>query len=63
MDEKHEMHIVLLDNQYEGKLAEAISKSSLFILINGQDIEFLNGRYTKLSDGDNVAMIPLVAGG
>jgi molybdopterin converting factor small subunit len=52
-----------LDSQYEGKFAEAASKSSLFILVNGQDIEFLNGRYTKLSYGASVAMIPLVAGG
>lgn len=54
-----------LDKEYEGKLWETISKSNLniSILVNGRDIEFLRGMNAYLSDGDRVAIIPLVAGG
>jgi len=54
-----------LDKKYEGKLWETISKSNLniSILVNGRDIEFLRGMNAFLSDGDRVAIIPLVAGG
>lgn len=33
------------------------------ILVNGRDIEYLSGIRTKLKDGDEVAIIPPVAGG
>ncbi len=33
------------------------------VLVNGRDIEYLNGMRTKLKDGDEVAIIPPVAGG
>jgi len=33
------------------------------VLVNGVDIEYLNGMETKLKDGDEVAIIPPVAGG
>jgi molybdopterin synthase sulfur carrier subunit len=33
------------------------------VLVNGMDIESLNGMETKLKDGDEVAIIPPVAGG
>ena len=33
------------------------------ILINGQDIEFLNGLETKLKEGDTVTIFPPVGGG
>lgn len=33
------------------------------VLINGRDIEYLSGMRTKLKDGDEVAIIPPVAGG
>jgi MoaD family protein len=54
-----------LDKEYEGKLWETISKSNLniSILVNGRDIEFLRGMNAYFSDGDRVAIIPLVAGG
>jgi MoaD family protein len=52
-----------LDKEYGGRIAEAISKSNLFILVNGQDTEFLGGQDTRLSDGDSVAITPVVAGG
>jgi len=54
-----------LDKEYEGKLWETISKSNMniYILLNGRDIEFLRGINAHLSNGDRVAIIPLVAGG
>jgi len=33
------------------------------ILVNGQDIAFLEGIGTRLADGDEVLMLPLVGGG
>jgi len=33
------------------------------ILVNGREIEFLEGLRTKLKDGDTVALFPPVAGG
>lgn len=35
----------------------------LKILVNGRDIDFLQGLETKLKDGDVVTLIPPVAGG
>jgi MoaD family protein len=35
----------------------------VLILVNGQDIDFLQKSETQLSDGDEVVMVPLVAGG
>lgn len=54
-----------LDEKCERKLWETISKSNLniSILVNGRDIEFLQGVNAQLSNGDRVAIIPLVAGG
>lgn len=33
------------------------------ILLNGRDVEFLNGLLTKLNDGDEVVIIPPAGGG
>ena len=33
------------------------------IMVNGRQIEFLNGIDTPLTDGDEVLILPLVAGG
>jgi molybdopterin synthase sulfur carrier subunit len=33
------------------------------LMVNGRDIEFLNGMETVLQDGDEFMMIPFVAGG
>ncbi|OGP54294.1 MAG: hypothetical protein A2Y65_10985 [Deltaproteobacteria bacterium RBG_13_52_11] len=33
------------------------------ILVNGQDIGFLNGMETELRDGDEILILPLVGGG
>lgn len=52
-----------LDKEFSGRIADAVSKSTLFIIVNGQDIEFLGGQDTKLSDEDRIALTPIVAGG
>ncbi|MGI9558147.1 MAG: MoaD/ThiS family protein [Thermodesulfobacteriota bacterium] len=33
------------------------------IYVNNEDIRFLDGKDTKLSDSDNVSIIPAIAGG
>jgi len=38
-------------------------KKNVKILVNGRDIDFLNGVSTKLKDGDIVVFVPPVAGG
>ena len=42
----------------EGRLS-----SSMIILVNGQDVELLNGLETTLGPEDNVVFFPMVAGG
>lgn len=38
-------------------------KKNVKILVNGRDIDFLDGISTKLKDGDIVVFVPPVAGG
>ena len=57
-----------LSTIYGEELNRAIVGSSagqflVLILINGKDIDFLQKSRTSLSDGDNVTIVPLVAGG
>ncbi len=33
------------------------------IFVNGEDVRFLNGLATKVKDGDEVSIVPAVAGG
>jgi molybdopterin synthase sulfur carrier subunit len=33
------------------------------VFVNGQDIRFLNGDKTKLKNGDEISIIPAIAGG
>jgi len=42
----------------EGKLRRFIN-----IYVNEEDIRFLDGESTKLKDGDDVSVIPAIAGG
>jgi len=42
----------------EGKLRRFIN-----IYVNEEDIRFLDGESTKLGDGDDVSIIPAIAGG
>jgi molybdopterin synthase sulfur carrier subunit len=59
----------LSDKYSQGKLeGEVFDKSSrvqkyVKILVNGRDIDFLDGPSTQLKDGDIVAMFPPVGGG
>jgi len=43
--------------------ADGLPKKTVKIFVNGRDIEFLNGLSTVLKDGDEVALVPPVAGG
>jgi len=48
-----------LENYYEdGKL-----RSDIVIMINGRNIYFLDGLNTKLKNGDEVLIMPIVVGG
>lgn len=45
-------------NKDESILAEKIK-----IMVNGRNIDFLDGLATQLKEGDRVAIFPLIAGG
>ncbi|MEM3113562.1 MAG: ubiquitin-like small modifier protein 1 [Nitrososphaerota archaeon] len=38
-------------------------KKTVKVFVNGRDIEFINGLSTELDEGDEVVLIPPVAGG
>ncbi len=57
-----------LDKQYPGikeRLCEADGKLRRFInvYVNEEDIRFLEGPDTRLKDGDDISIIPAIAGG
>jgi molybdopterin synthase sulfur carrier subunit len=59
-----------LSNKYsQGKLERQVFdesgkvRKSVKIMVNGSDVDFLEGPTTLLKDGDIVAMFPPVAGG
>ena len=57
-----------LDNQYPG-IKEKIFDSSgnlrqfVNIFINGEDVRYLEGVRTKVNSGDEISIVPAVAGG
>ncbi len=57
-----------LENQYPGikeRLCDADGKLRRFInvYVNEEDIRFLEGPDTRLKDGDDISIIPAIAGG
>ena len=54
-----EIHV----DRYTLELCEGDVVRSLMILLNGKNIKSLDGLGTKLEDGVDVALFPLVAGG
>ncbi len=57
-----------LDEKYpgiKGRLCDENGNLRRFvnIFVNDQDIRFLNGDKTELKDGDEVSIIPAIAGG
>ncbi len=58
----------ILVEKYGKKFEQVITdgtdlKSSIKMIINGRDIEYLNGPDTQLKDGDVIVLIPPIAGG
>jgi len=56
-----------LDNLYPG-LAERVSENGKIrrfvnIYVNDEDIRFLNAEETQVKDGDEVSIVPAIAGG
>jgi molybdopterin synthase sulfur carrier subunit len=47
----------LIDEQLENPMPNAL------ILVNGREISVLNGLETKLKDGDEIVLVPVVHGG
>ena len=45
------------------KLSKGLEAGYMNVLINGRNIQFLQGRETILHDGDTVAFLPPVGGG
>ena len=57
-----------LDGRYEGlkaRLCDEAGKLRRFlnVYVNSEDIRFLDNQATALSDGDEVSIVPAVAGG
>jgi MoaD family protein len=57
-----------LDGRYPGlkaRLCDEAGKLRRFlnVYVNSEDIRFLNNQETALSDGDEVSIVPAVAGG
>ncbi|MEM1581731.1 MAG: MoaD/ThiS family protein [Candidatus Bathyarchaeia archaeon] len=53
----------MIAEKYGDEMLEIFLKPETFILLNGKNIEFLGGTNAKLSNGDRVAIIPLIVGG
>ena len=43
--------------------SEGQLRSSLNIFVNGENIRYLQGLHTSLKDGDEVSIVPAIAGG
>lgn len=59
--------VLALDNDYPG-IAERISENGKIrrfvnIYLNEEDIRFLSGETTPVKDGDEVSIVPAIAGG
>jgi molybdopterin converting factor small subunit len=56
-----------LDSRHEGIAARIVDDGKLRrfvnVYLNDEDVRFLDGISTKLSDGDSVTILPAVAGG
>ncbi|MEV1020830.1 MoaD/ThiS family protein [Streptomyces sp. NPDC050264] len=56
-----------LDTRHAGIAARIVDGDKLRrfvnVYLNDEDVRFLDGIETKLSDGDNVTILPAVAGG
>ena len=56
-----------LDTRYAGIRERVVEGEELRrfvnVYLNDEDVRFLEGIQTKLSDGDNVTILPAVAGG
>jgi molybdopterin converting factor small subunit len=57
-----------LENRYpgiKGRLCDEAGKLRRFlnVYVNSEDIRFLDNQATALSDGDEVSIVPAVAGG
>lgn len=63
------MLIRALKHHYGEEFIEAVGRPfedespKVRILVNGRDIDFLNGPETELKDGDTVVLFPPIAGG
>ncbi len=59
----------ILKSRFGTAFKDAVGKpsedenSKIRILVNGRDIDFLQGAKTELKEGDTVVLIPPVAGG
>jgi molybdopterin synthase sulfur carrier subunit len=56
-----------LENNHGGLKARLVKEGSLHrfvnVYVNDEDVRFLGGLDTQLSDGDSVTVLPAVAGG
>lgn len=60
--------VTILEKQYPGmgnRLADENGTLRRFIniYVNGEDVRFLQSAETKLKDGDEVSIVPAIAGG
>lgn len=59
--------VVNLDSSYPGIAERLVDESGLRrfvnVYVNDEDVRFLDGLGTEVSDGDSVTILPAVAGG
>ena len=65
---KNEMQVEALENQFPGlkdRICEPTGELRSFVnvYINGEDIRFVDGMSSSVASGDEISIVPAVAGG
>ncbi len=56
-------HLATIHSAEAAKMIKGIDAGYLNVLVNGRNVHFLDGRDTRLSNRDSVAVLPPIGGG